>query len=315
MVSPKKQAEIDARLAEIRSSQVDAPIKKPESAMSPLIELGKTREALKLANQKAEALKNKMISISEIHEVEGRKRSLSKEDFEQLKNNLSHNPLVNAIVVRARKQGGYEIISGHNRVQAYRELGRVEIEADIRDFEDGQLFEASFYSNLINSTLTDFEKFVGFKQIQNKTNETHEELANRAGVSKSQIASIFNFEKLPLEALDLIKQNPHCIGYNAVSKIVAKDNASINNQAIVKAVGRLVNGEITEAMAVSLSLTKKQKERRALVMAPVKRGGANFAEFTIRKDRMVIDFKEPALSSALMEKIRLLIEEEAKSSI
>ena len=88
------------------------------------------------AEAKLAAIETGKVKISDLYEVEGRKRSLTPEDFEQLKNNLTSNPLVNAIVVRARKQGGYEIISGHNRVQAYKELGRLEIEADIREFED-----------------------------------------------------------------------------------------------------------------------------------------------------------------------------------
>ena len=264
--------------------------------------------------QEAEALKNKMVRLSELHEVAGRKRTLSPEAFEELKANLANNPLANSIVVRARKEGGFEVISGHNRAQAYRDLGRTEIEADVREFAEEEVYEVAFYSNLINSPLTDFEKYIGFKNIQYRTNETHEQMARRAGTSKSQITSIFNFDKLPKQAIELISQNPHCIGYNAVSKIVAKDNSSINNQSIIKAVEKLINGEITESMAVTLSLVKKKNENRATVMAPVKKGGACFAEFTIRKDRMVIDFKDPASSNALMEKIRLLIVEQVDLS-
>ncbi|MDH6303277.1 ParB family chromosome partitioning protein [Polynucleobacter sphagniphilus] len=264
-------------------------------------ELAKAQEELK-------AVKSGKVKIADLHEVEGRKRSLTPEDFEQLKNNLASNPLVNAIVVRARKEGGYEIISGHNRVQAYRDLGREEIEADIREFEDESVFEAAFYSNLINSTLSDFEKFLGFKKIQETTNETQEQLASRAGVSQSQIAKIFAFDRFSDTAKGLLEKYPHSIGATSAQRMTGA-----NDSRVLPALEKLIAGECNEAQAVSIALAGESKVTQKIEPIIIRSGKEKFAEIKVNKGLVAITLKDESNVAGLLEKIRKLLEEASKA--
>jgi ParB family chromosome partitioning protein len=66
-----------------------------------------------------QVLRNRMVSIAELSIVEGRKRSLSEQEFAELKANLATFPLINPVTIRALKEGGFELVAGHNRVEAY----------------------------------------------------------------------------------------------------------------------------------------------------------------------------------------------------
>jgi ParB family transcriptional regulator, chromosome partitioning protein len=259
-------------------------------------------QQLMIANAKLAALESRKVKLSDLYEVEGRKRTLTATAFAELLANLEKNPLAHAIVVKPRLQGGYEVIAGHNRIEAYRQLGRQEIEADIREFSDKEAFEAAFYSNLFNSPLSDVEKYVGFKEIQSVTKENQKELASRAGVSEAQISRLFSFESLPAEAITLIKTNPNCIGCNCVFKLNKADNTRI-----VEAVTKLVKGEFTEAEAVAYAINAPKA-----VAAPstiIRQGKSKFAEIKSKGNMLVINFKDELTAGGLRAKIEKLIKE------
>lgn len=262
-------------------------------------------QQLMMANAKLAALESGKVKISDIHEVEGRKRTLTEVAFAELMANLEKNPLLHAIVVQPRPQGGYELIAGHNRVEAYRRLGREEIEADIREFTDQKAFEAAFYSNLFNSPLSDFEKYKGFKEIQSVTGEAQKEMAERAGVSETQISRLFAFDFLPEAAVDRIIMNPHCLGYNAAAKL-SKENET----RVVEAITRLSLGEFTEAEAVAYAMNIQKAEPSPSTI--IRRGKSKFAEVRAKGKMLVINFKDEATVSGLREQIEKLIEDAAK---
>src|SRR5579875_2915561 len=64
------------------------------------------------------------VPLDALVEVPGRRRKLTSEQFQELKSNLAQHALATPILVRSVADGRYEIVAGHNRVAAYRELGR-----------------------------------------------------------------------------------------------------------------------------------------------------------------------------------------------
>lgn len=292
-------------------------IKTPEVHENPQASMTKTGPGLIMSQQKMaavleetqkqlEQLKSHKIPLAEIHEVKGRKRTLTDEAFDELKANLATHPLMHAIVVRKRVGDGYEIIAGHNRMEAYRQLGRKEIEAEIREVNDDYVFEASFYSNLFTSALSDFEKFEGFREIQNVSKETQSELAKRAGVSKTQISRLFSFEKLPPEALDIIRINPHCIGYSSTDKL-----SKAPKNKIIYAIKKLADGELNEVQAVKYALAKDNAPtKNAATPIIIRVGKKTFAEIISRKNGLIaVTLKDEKYTEDAIEKIKTVIEE------
>ena len=294
--------------------QPDAPVARTAPALQHHEEKARfaAEHALEAANQELEQLKRGLVKISDLHEVSGRKRTLTDEDFAQLKANLRLNPLVSPIVVRPRAEGGFELVSGHNRVQAYRELGRTEIEAQIREFKDDDIFEASFYSNLISSPLSDFEKFLGFKKIQELTGKTQKELAVRAGVSETQISFIFSFSQLPKNALDLLAKKPNSLGASSAQKIkelLSKADGPSNDE-VIHAIELLVNGTISTEKEAIGSLIKKAPKAETTVV-DVRVGKKTFARISHRNNIVAIDFKGKCMVEEFKDELEMLVKKYA----
>ena len=274
----------------------------PKSGPGVLMSQQRTAAELEKANAQIERLKNKLLPIDQLVEVPERMRKLKPAEFEDLKSNLATNSLVHPIIVRRMENGLFEIVAGHNRVKAYKELGKSHIEADIKEIPDDAVFEAAFYSNFFTSDLSDFEKYEGFKIIQSKTNETQKCIAERAGVTPAQISYLFSFDKLPNQAIELIKRRPYCLGATQASKIAKGDE-----EKIIQGLKMLLAGELsTEAQLVSFVL-KKEGYKNKVESTIIKTGMKIFAEVTSRNDIIAVKLKDATQVENIRKQIEKLL--------
>lgn len=89
------------------------------------------------------------------------------ERLEQLVDSIKRLGLMNPIIVRPIDDGKYEIISGHNRVQAMKELGRDTIRADVRvGLSDDEAKSLFYDSNLNQQSFTDWNYTQKIRAIQ-----------------------------------------------------------------------------------------------------------------------------------------------------
>ena len=301
---------LGAKTAGIRAREVEKTGEKSLKT-APAIFLNATQR-MDAAETKAEALdaqltllKNKKVRIADLQINFSRKRVLSQEAFDELRENLRHHALTHPIVVRLAAGGKLEVVAGHNRIQAYVDLGREEIEANVVDLQEDKVDEAAFYSNLFNSSLADYEKFLGFKRIQSRTGEKQSQMAARTGVSEAKLSYLFAFDRLDQRILSVIEAAPHSIGAKAASKLVG--------MPVDKAIGliqQLGRHEITQSEAVSV---KPAPAIRALNPSPIviKDGKAVFAKIESRHGNIIIKLRDegliPEVSARIQELIRGLL--------
>ena len=251
--------------------------------------------------------------LDELHEVPGRRRMLSAEQYGELKANLANNPLAHPVSVRERPEGGFEIVSGNNRVSIYRELGRDEIDITILELDDDETERTAFYSNLLAPTLTDWEKFAGFRSRMSRKGLTQAQAAEEAGVSQSYVSMLMSFGDLPDEAREILSGRPGLLGCTAAAKLAAL--ASSRPDRVAEAVGKLLSGELrSQEAAVQYAEAQpaaaKPSRPRPLV---VRRGKSKFCELT-RSDRTLrISFADPAEAEAALSAVRELLEARAKA--
>lgn len=291
----------------------------PRTAPGQLMNLqGKYQQALaenESLKQQLQESGTRELPIDELHEVEGRRRKLSDEEYRDLKENLRNNPLVQAITVRARKAGGYEIISGNNRVAIYRELGRPSILAVVQTMDDENADLAGFYANLLQPTLPDFEKFIGFKRRQMLTNKSQKELADEAGISVATVSAIFSFDKLPEAAKDLLTQKPHVLGSKAASKLAAAVEDG-KEQRVLEALQRLVTDEAyTQNQAVAYASAKSGAAAASTTVKPVviNSGKKKFCQLEARSGKVAISFADPGQAEGWLKKFEAFIRSEMQS--
>lgn len=258
---------------------------------------------------KAEAeiavLRDRRVKLDELTIIPGRKRQLTAERFGELKANLAAFPLINPVTIRALPAGGYELVSGHNRVQVFAELGRTEIDVHVIDLAEEQVLPAAFYSNLLSPALPDYEKYLGFKQLQQATGKSQSELAKESGISKSLLSLLFAYDGLSSATHALLSKQPQLLSATIASKV---KNLPFADEAIAK----LAAGDITPHQAITLAAkpATPQLASKKAVQVVVKQGQRRFAELSFRGATAVIKMADASRMPILMKKLEALLRDE-----
>jgi ParB family chromosome partitioning protein len=254
------------------------------------------------------------IPLEDIQEVAGRRRKLSSQQYQELKENLRTNTLVTPITVRRRAEGGFEIISGNNRAAIFRELGRTHIPARLLDSDDRQAEINAFYANLLQPDLPDYEKYQGFKKIMaSHGNITHAEIAQGAGVSRSFVSQLMAFEELPIEVLRILDDQPALLGANA-----AQDFASLVKKGrateVIQAVERLASGLVDQAKAIREAASDKKKDsgRSKAQALKIRSGKANYCGLIRAEKTLRIQFQSDEEAELMLNVIRQMLEARAQ---
>ena len=223
------------------------------------------------------------IPITSIVQEEGRRRKLSDTAYAELKTNIFENGLIHKIVVRATENGTFEIVAGHNRFQIFKELRNeypaderfFKIPADIQKIESKEAEEKAFYSNLIQSELSDYEKYLGLKSLMNKFGDTQEALSKKTGIARSTLTVILAYDRLPSEVIEILnKKNSLFQARSAsdLSKLGEKNKASL-----IAAVSGLYVGIYKNVKEAIEKETEKLFKKEALTPQKIK------VETTVRK--------------------------------
>jgi len=106
--------------------------------------------------------------------------------------------LLQPVVVRERKLGGYELVMGERRWRAARSAGLATIPAIIRSTPDDDLLRDALLENIHRADLNPLEEAAAYDQLLVEFGVTHEELAARLGRSRSQVTNTIRLLKLPV---------------------------------------------------------------------------------------------------------------------
>lgn len=262
------------------------------------------------------------IRLDEIHEASGRKRNLTHEQFEELRENLRQNELVTPITVRLRPEGGYEIVSGHNRVEAYRELGRATIAAVVRDTESAQADINAFYANLLQPTLPAYEKYLGFEMLRRlRPQLKQDEIAERAGISKAQVSKLMAFASLPDAAHEILSIRPNLIGADTASTLAGLVRNG-KAEKVIEALRKIAEGkfdqtqalvfasEISEKATPTIPLQKETQKTKAPQAETLsfKMGKTPLCSFRKTETTLRLDFKSSEHAAAIAQEIQAVLE-------
>ena len=256
------------------------------------------------------------VSLELLDEKPGRKRKLTAEQFEELKENLRSNPLVHPAAVKRLTNDRFEIVSGHNRVDAFRALGRASIPVVVVDIEDEIVDRVAFYANLLQPALPDFEKYLGFRREKDKTKASQKDLAKAAGIPESTVSMLFSFESLPQRARELIEDRPERIGMNCAAELsrIARDGTA---DRVIEAVELVLAAKLTQKEAVAYAAKKPASlAPRAVAATPVKikTGRLDFCQYVGRGRSLRIDFKVEEHRTEAESRIAALLQELANAT-
>lgn len=117
----------------------------------------------------------------------------------ELVHSIKEIGLLQPIVVRRRSGKGprYELIAGERRWRASQEAGLERIPAIVRETADDDMLREALLENLHRAELNPLEEAAAYQQLLADFGGTQEELAQRLGRSRPQVANTLRLLKLP----------------------------------------------------------------------------------------------------------------------
>lgn len=258
--------------------------------------------------------KSLVIAIDNLISSPLQTRKLDTKRVSDLAEHLANNELTTPVVVRpsSTHTDKFEIIAGHHRVEAFKKLGRTEIEAIIRPMDDEEAEKRIFFDNLMAPDLPDFEKYKGFAALRKRTGQSYDALAKDAGISKTLVTYYFSFEKLPAKALNVLNKHPGIVGANAAQKIAT---LKADETKIVTALQKVVSGELDQKRIIAflkndeMSNTEPKNKERVF-----RRGEETVCTLQNKSDRIfTLTFNKGFDTSDWYQKITAFIEQESSA--
>ncbi|KDR28490.1 MULTISPECIES: ParB/RepB/Spo0J family partition protein [Caballeronia] len=268
------------------------------------------QEELEAAKRHGGAMK---VPLSDLHEVPGRRRFKSPEAYAELRENLRHNALITPVAIRPRLEGGFELVSGHWRTDAYRELGRTEIDCVLSESTETEASLGAFYANLLQSDLTDYEKYLGFKDIQQRFEGiTQAKMAEQAGVGEAAISRLMAYSDLPAEVLAMLDEKPGLFGATSGTALARLVRTGRSAQ-VIAAVQRLADKQFDETQAVKFASTDpaKEKPRPIPTAFKVKAGRSTYCDVRQAKNVVRLEFQSEEEAKAMQGALKEVLERRA----
>jgi ParB family chromosome partitioning protein len=198
-------------------------------------------------------------------------RPYQEEEMEKMVQSIRENGVISPIVVRPKEDGTYEIISGHNRVEACRRAGFTYVPSFIRDVD-----EDTAVILMVDSNLRQREKILPIERAKalqmkleaikrqgsrtdltsaqvgrklNRNKESREIVADSSGMSRNQVSRFIRLNKLIPSLQGAV--NKGSLAFNPAVEISYLDPA---DQAVVQ--------EVMEREETAPSLSQAQKLKK-----------------------------------------------------
>ena len=109
-------------------------------------------------------IENKIVSIKDLYEFKENPYSVrDDEQMGELVESIKQNGIIEPLIVRERKEGGYEIVSGHRRKRACEIAGVVQVPVSVRNMDRDVAVITLVDSNLQRDNILPSERALAYK--------------------------------------------------------------------------------------------------------------------------------------------------------
>lgn len=119
------------------------------------------------------------------------------EQLNELKDSIAVHGIIQPLTVRKLGRDRYQLISGERRFRASQLAGLTEIPCYIRIANDQSMLEMALVENIQRVDLNAIEVALSYQRLIDECNFTQEQLSQKVGKSRSNIANFLRLLKLP----------------------------------------------------------------------------------------------------------------------
>jgi len=223
------------------------------------------------------------------------RKDFNEQDMKALVSSVKESGIIQPIVVRRLREGGYEIIAGERRWRAAQAAGLKTVPVVIRDAADRDTAELSIIENIQRSELNPLEEAEGFQILQDKFGLSQEDISSRVGKDRSTITN----------SLRLLKSIP------AVKKHLASRELSAGHARAILS----LESEQLQARATAEIIKRKLSVREAERLVKALRTSKTPKKTPAQARDAAIKDLELRLSKRLMTKVRIKTSAGSKGSL
>ena len=248
------------------------------------------------------------VPLTDLYEFKGHPfRVLDDEKMEETVESIKKLGVLEPGIVRPRKKGGYEIISGHRRKRACELAGLTEMPVKVMDYSDDEATEIMVDSNIHRETILPSEKALAYKmkydamKHQGKKNNSLTDLSESTGEGINTIKRYICLAKLNRALLDLVDGGgiPFMAAYDL--SFLSEEHQSW----LIDILGEKEIKKISLVQASEIRSTSEKKNNFApsdmvAILLPEKREKAKTSRF---KNNKVVDYFPSGTSSEEMEEV------------
>lgn len=179
--------------------------------------------------------------------------------LEELAESLRQHGMVQPIV--ARQVGDkFEIIAGERRWRAARKAGLAMVPVVLKDVPDDRLLEYALVENIQRQELNPIEEAKAYWQLGEHLRLTQEQVADRVGKSRPQVANTLRLLRLPSSIQTQVARGVLSTGHAKV--LLGVDDPRVQEQLAQEVVDRQLSVRALEARVAQLAQARRVKAKR-----------------------------------------------------
>lgn len=246
---------------------------------------------------------------------------IRQEDVDEKADDIRTNGQIQAIQVRRKLDGRYELIDGEHRWRAMMQLNEPLIRAEIKRIPDREAVLQVIAANLKRKGYHDFEMACSIKKVDEEgLISTVNELAAFFGCQVSDIYRFRAYFELPEEALALLQKTPGMINRVAAEKLksVYKNHGTDTTPLLLEAMGLVHHGEVPaskidtwllQKLGTTKKTTRATSTAQKIVLASTEGTPRGTVTIDTKKMAFKADFKDQELANEFEQHVRRFFEE------
>ena len=166
--------------------------------------------------------------------------ALGDASLQELADSIKAAGVIEPLIVRAGEGGRYQLIAGQRRLAASKKAGKATVPVVIKQVSNEKAMEMTIIENLQREDLNPIDQAEAFERLSREFGLTQEQMAEKTGKPRSEIANYLRLLKLPAEVKYHVQQG-------AISFSHAKVLMSLDGP---EEVARLAKVVISDALSV-----------------------------------------------------------------
>jgi ParB family chromosome partitioning protein len=180
--------------------------------------------------------------------------------LEELKASIQEKGILQPILVRPRKAGGFEVVAGERRLRAAKALGLANVPVIVKDMEDSEVLLLALIENIQRQDLNVIDEARGFDRLGKEFNLSQDQIAKSVGKDRATVSNTLRLLKLPAAIQEQIVQERISMGH--ARALLSLDNEEAQLKMVHAIIAQSLSVRSVEGL-VKQSSTKSPKKTKA----------------------------------------------------